>query len=60
MIQQLYSLPVSSKKKFREKLRDTTLKVVYDMTASGWSAYTQNLSEALKAYFNRRNEISIY
>ena len=30
------------------------------MRASGWPASFQNMSEALKANFNRRNEISIY
>ncbi|XP_048775245.2 uncharacterized protein K02A2.6-like [Ostrea edulis] len=60
MIQQLDSLPVSSKEIQRETVKDTTLKVVYDMNASGWPASANNLNEALKAYFTRRNEISIY
>ncbi|XP_061170894.1 uncharacterized protein K02A2.6-like [Saccostrea echinata] len=60
MIQQLESLPVSSKEVQRGTVKDTTLKVVYDMTASGWPASANNLSEELKAYFSRRNEISIY
>ncbi|XP_061164466.1 uncharacterized protein K02A2.6-like [Saccostrea echinata] len=60
MIQQLESLPVSSKEVQRGTVKDTTLKVVYDMTASGWPASANDLSEELKAYFSRRNEISIY
>ncbi|XP_056016862.1 uncharacterized protein LOC130053546 [Ostrea edulis] len=60
MIQQLDSLPVSSEEIQRETVKDTTLKVVYDMTASGWPASANNLNKALKACFTRRNEISIY
>lgn len=58
MIHLMDSLPVNSKEVKRETLRDPLLKLVYELTMTGWPENVEQ--EDLKAYFLKRNEVSIH
>lgn len=58
IIHLMESLQVDSKEVKRETLRDPLFKLVYEMTLIGRPEIVEQ--EDLKAYFLRRNEISIH